>query len=139
VEEILTTNFKFLNTTKETSKLASLPSVAIVDNNYNFFFKFDRWHVFRAWGRVGTTIGDTKLTKMDTKQEAIEDFVALYEEKTGNLWENRDNFEKQPGKLYPLDIDYGEVFSCVFLKLCNDINFFFKCDFHTYSLKQIHV
>lgn len=60
---------------------------------------------------------------MDTKQEAIEDFVALYEEKTGNLWENRDNFEKQPGKLYPLDIDYGEVFSCVFLKLCNDINF----------------
>ncbi|EFX75651.1 hypothetical protein DAPPUDRAFT_55885 [Daphnia pulex] len=70
--------------------------------------KGNKWHVFRAWGRVGTTIGDTKLTKMDTKQEAIEDFVALYEEKTGNLWENRDNFEKQPGKLYPLDIDYGE-------------------------------
>ena len=70
---------------------------------------FGRWFVFRSWGRVGTTIGDTKLTKMDTKQEAIEDFITLYEEKTGNLWENRNNFEKQPGKLYPLDIDYGEV------------------------------
>ena len=46
---------------------------------------------------------------MDNKQDAINDFVALYEEKTGNLWENRDKFEKQPGKLYPLDIDYGEV------------------------------
>lgn len=46
---------------------------------------------------------------MESKQEAIEDFVALYEEKTGNIWKNRDKFEKQPGKLYPLDIDYGEV------------------------------
>ena len=46
---------------------------------------------------------------MDNKQDAINDFVALYEEKTGNLWENCDKFEKQPGKLYPLDIDYGEV------------------------------
>jgi poly [ADP-ribose] polymerase len=46
---------------------------------------------------------------MDTKQEAIENFITLYEEKTGNLWKNRNNFEKQPGKLYPLDIDYGEV------------------------------
>lgn len=71
---------------------------------------FVRWFVFRSWGRVGTTIGDTKLTKMESKQEAINDFVVLYEEKTGNSWRNRHNFEKQPGKLYPLDIDYGEVF-----------------------------
>lgn len=71
---------------------------------------FVRWFVFRSWGRVGTTIGDTKLTKMESKQEAIDDFVVLYEEKTGNSWRNRHNFEKQPGKLYPLDIDYGEVF-----------------------------
>lgn len=70
----------------------------------------NRWFVFRSWGRVGTTIGDTKLTKMESKADAINDFVALYEEKTGNLWENRNKFEKQPGKLYPLDIDYGEVF-----------------------------
>jgi poly [ADP-ribose] polymerase len=55
---------------------------------------------------------------MDTKQEAIEDFISLYEEKTGNLWENRNNFEKQPGKLYPLDIDYGEVtISYIFLSI----------------------
>ena len=47
---------------------------------------------------------------MDNKQDAIDDFVALYEEKTENLWENRDTFEKQPGKFYPLDIDYSEVY-----------------------------
>lgn len=71
--------------------------------------KGNKWFVFRSWGRVGTTIGDTKLTKMESKQEAINDFVVLYEEKTGNSWRNRHNFEKQPGKLYPLDIDYGEA------------------------------
>ncbi|XP_057375283.1 poly [ADP-ribose] polymerase 1-like [Daphnia carinata] len=69
----------------------------------------NKWYVFRSWGRVGTLIGNTKLTEMESKQEAIEDFVALYEEKTGNSWKNRHNFEKQPGKLYPLHIDYGEV------------------------------
>ena len=59
---------------------------------------------------------------MDNKQDAINDFVALYEEKTGNLWENRDKFEKQPGKLYPLDIDYGEV---SFLKKLYHVCFLF--------------
>jgi predicted DNA-binding WGR domain protein len=90
----------------------------VITSNNHYILDFGRWFVFRSWGRVGTTIGDTKLTKMDTKQEAIEDFISLYEEKTGNLWENRNNFEKQPGKLYPLDIDYGEVtISYIFLSI----------------------
>ena len=65
--------------------------------------------MFRSWGRVGTKIGDNKLEKMYSKEEAIEQFVSLYEEKTGNAWKNRHNFEKHPGKLYPLDIDYGDA------------------------------
>lgn len=67
--------------------------------------------MFRSWGRIGTKIGDTKLQVTDSKQEAIEEFVALYEEKTGNAWSKRHKFVKQPGKLYPLDIDYGQVIS----------------------------
>ena len=58
---------------------------------------------------MGTKIGDKKLSKFYEKDEAIDQFVALYEEKTGNAWKNRHNFVKHPNKLYPLDIDYGEV------------------------------
>lgn len=65
--------------------------------------------MFRAWGRVGTTIGDSKLTNYEDKEDAIQEFVATYEEKTGNAWSKRNKFEKLPGRFYPLDIDYGEV------------------------------
>lgn len=58
---------------------------------------------------MGTTIGDKKLTTYHDKQAAIDEFVAMYEDKTGNTWKNRKNFVKHPGKLYPLDIDYGDV------------------------------
>ena len=58
---------------------------------------------------MGTTIGDKKLKTHHDKQAAIDEFVGLYEEKTGNTWKNRKNFVKHPGKLYPLDIDYGDV------------------------------
>jgi len=71
--------------------------------------KKSRWFVFRSWGRVGTKIGDNKLEKMYSKEEAIDQFVSIYEEKTGNAWKNRHNFVKHPKKLYPLDIDYGDA------------------------------
>jgi len=70
--------------------------------------KKDKFHVFRSWGRIGTTIGDHKLEKMDTKMEALKHFKMLYEEKTGNVWENRANFVKQPKRFFPVDLDFGE-------------------------------
>lgn len=67
-------------------------------------------HVFRKWGRVGNSkVGGQKLEKMP-KLAAILEFKRLFLEKTGNeweSWENKDNFEKQPGKFFPLEIDYG--------------------------------
>uniref|UniRef100_A0A4W3HYA8 Poly [ADP-ribose] polymerase n=1 Tax=Callorhinchus milii TaxID=7868 RepID=A0A4W3HYA8_CALMI len=66
-----------------------------------------RYWVFRAWGRVGTTIGGNKLEKMSSKEEAVEHFLALYEEKTGNAWHSK-TFNKFPNKFYPLEIDYGQ-------------------------------
>lgn len=66
-----------------------------------------RWWVFRAWGRVGTTIGGNKVESFGSKATAVAAFSALYADKTGNEWENRKNFVKVPNKFYPLDIDYG--------------------------------
>ncbi|KAJ0967276.1 hypothetical protein J5N97_024193 [Dioscorea zingiberensis] len=67
-------------------------------------------YVFRKWGRVGNQkIGGTKLEEM-SKSDAILDFKRLFFEKTGNTWESweaKENFEKQPGRFFPLEIDYG--------------------------------
>ncbi|KAL3531248.1 hypothetical protein ACH5RR_010570 [Cinchona calisaya] len=67
-------------------------------------------YVFRKWGRVGNEkIGGNKLEEM-AKSDAINEFKRLFLEKTGNpweAWEKRKNFQKQPGRFYPLDIDYG--------------------------------
>lgn len=41
-------------------------------------------------------------------ETAISEFERLYNEKTGNDWSDRAQASKQPGKFYPLDIDYGE-------------------------------
>lgn len=67
-------------------------------------------NVFRKWGRVGNgKIGGKKLERM-SKYDAILEFKRLFLEKTGNTWEaweQKKNFQKQPGRFFPLDIDYG--------------------------------
>ncbi|XP_062190383.1 poly [ADP-ribose] polymerase 1 [Phragmites australis] len=67
-------------------------------------------YVFRKWGRVGSEqIGGKKLEEM-SKTDAIHEFKRLFLEKTGNpweAWEQKTYFQKQPGRFYPLDIDYG--------------------------------
>ncbi|KAM0949661.1 putative NAD(+) ADP-ribosyltransferase transcription regulator SAP family [Dioscorea sansibarensis] len=67
-------------------------------------------YAFRKWGRVGNNkIGGTKLEEM-SKSDAIQEFKRLFLEKTGNTWESweaKENFEKQPGRFFPLEIDYG--------------------------------
>ncbi|CAA6662611.1 unnamed protein product [Spirodela intermedia] len=50
-----------------------------------------------------------KIEQM-SKSEAIDEFKRLFLEKTGNsweTWEQKHNFMKQPGRFFPLDIDYG--------------------------------
>ncbi|KAE8600352.1 hypothetical protein XENTR_v10013202 [Xenopus tropicalis] len=66
-----------------------------------------RYWVFRSWGRVGTVIGSNKLEEMSSKEDAIDHFLNLYQEKTGNAWHS-PNFTKYPNKFYPLEIDYGQ-------------------------------
>lgn len=64
--------------------------------------------MFRSWGRVGTTIGSNKLDKFSDKNSAMDNFLTVYKEKTGNPW-STSNFTKYPNKFYPLEIDYGQV------------------------------
>ncbi|KAM8832738.1 poly [ADP-ribose] polymerase 1 [Spinachia spinachia] len=66
-----------------------------------------RYWVFRSWGRVGTTIGGNKLDKVYDKNAALDSFLGVYKEKTGNDWSS-SNFTKYPNKFYPLEIDYGQ-------------------------------
>ncbi|KAF6773038.1 hypothetical protein AHF37_07707 [Paragonimus kellicotti] len=65
--------------------------------------------VFRAWGRIGTTIGGTKVEKFTTASAARHAFEELYFEKTGNEWKDRENFQKKPGKFYEMELDYADV------------------------------
>ncbi|KAK6259982.1 hypothetical protein SCA6_014456 [Theobroma cacao] len=69
-------------------------------------------YVFRKWGRVGNEeIGGSKLEEM-SKLGAISEFKRLFLKKTGNTWEaceQKQNFQKQRGRFFPLDIDYGVI------------------------------
>lgn len=70
--------------------------------------KKNQYWIFRAWGRIGTTIGGNKVDKFNSLAEAQDLFFELYNDKTGNIWQFRQNFNKKPGKMYPIDVDYGQ-------------------------------
>ncbi|KAK9500018.1 hypothetical protein O3M35_002931 [Rhynocoris fuscipes] len=87
-----------------------------VKTNKNSFYKMQilvsdvgkRIWLFRSWGRIGTKIGGHKNDSMKDINHAIRMFKELYFERTGNDFDNRDNFVKQPDHMYPIDIDYGQ-------------------------------
>jgi len=99
----------------ETLYSVVLGAVSIQDDKNSFYKmqvlehdKKPKWYVFRAWGRIGTTIGGNKTKDYNERQDAIQEFEALYEEKTGNRWSQRHNFHKVAGKFYPMDLDFGQ-------------------------------
>ncbi|KAK6755153.1 hypothetical protein RB195_013873 [Necator americanus] len=64
------------------------------------------FYVFRSWGRVGTMIGGTRTEMFRNEENAVEAFEHLFLEKSGNEWENKDNFKKVPGRLGFVDTDF---------------------------------
>uniref|UniRef100_A0A914VFI9 Poly [ADP-ribose] polymerase n=1 Tax=Plectus sambesii TaxID=2011161 RepID=A0A914VFI9_9BILA len=69
--------------------------------------KMKRYYVFRSWGRTGTTIGGTKTENFGGSLEAAKSsFMELFLDKSGNEW-GGGTFEKKPGKLFLMEIDYG--------------------------------
>ncbi|KAK7576565.1 hypothetical protein V9T40_012851 [Parthenolecanium corni] len=69
--------------------------------------KRSKYWLFRSWGRVGTTIGGTKVETL-SKDDAIQKFKFYFEEKTANPWEKRDDFVKVPGKMMMMQICYED-------------------------------
>ena len=59
-------------------------------------------------GRTGTIYGANKIDEYTSRTDAIHAFHALFLDKTGNQWLERNNFQKLPSKHYPLEIDYGQ-------------------------------
>lgn len=100
---------------KDTLYSVVLGAVSIQDDKNSYYKlqilehdKKPKWYVFRSWGRIGTTIGGDKVDTYEEKHDAIAEFERHYEDKTGNRWSQRNNFQKAPGKFYPLDLDYGQ-------------------------------
>ncbi|KAL3275884.1 hypothetical protein HHI36_020621 [Cryptolaemus montrouzieri] len=97
-------------------KYTAVLGITDIQKQKNSFYKLQllksdtgsKFWVFRAWGRIGTTIGSNKLEDFCSLHLAKSHFCALYEEKSGNMWEDRHNFVKVPGRMYPIDVDYGE-------------------------------
>ncbi|XP_068156658.1 poly [ADP-ribose] polymerase [Drosophila tropicalis] len=88
-----------------------------IQKNKNSYYKVqlleadkkNKYWVFRAWGRIGTTIGKNKVEDFGNLLEAIENFKSVYADKTGNDFDDRHNFVKVPGRMYPIDIQYDEA------------------------------
>jgi predicted DNA-binding WGR domain protein len=45
-----------------------------------------KYYVWQAWGRIGTTIGSTKLTEDSSLGDAVATFTDKFAEKSGNTW-----------------------------------------------------
>jgi len=67
-----------------------------------------RYWIFRSWGRIGTSIGSSKIEEFGTSDSAKRKFKEVYADKTGNEFDKRDSFVKITGCMYPIEIQYDE-------------------------------
>ncbi|PNY09362.1 poly(ADP-ribose) polymerase domain protein, partial [Trifolium pratense] len=71
----------------------------------------NRLHLYFKKGRVGDDPNaEERLEECENVDNAIKEFVRLFEEITGNefeSWEKEKKFEKKPLKFYPIDMDDG--------------------------------
>ena len=65
----------------------------------------DEFYTWNRWGRVGVD-GQTSLTKFGSDfTKACVDFRKKFSAKTGNTWDNRDNFVKKSGKYGLVEVE----------------------------------
>lgn len=95
---------------------ASLSYVNTRDN-FNSYYKMQilekdgggqPWILWKSWGRVGTAIGRSSVNNCFNKNGAMSAFAEKFLEKTGNNWEDRENFKKQSGKFNYVNVAYAE-------------------------------
>ncbi|XP_044314316.1 poly [ADP-ribose] polymerase isoform X1 [Drosophila rhopaloa] len=99
-----------------------------IQRNKNSFYKLQlleadkmaKYWIFRSWGRIGTSIGSSKVEEYDTSYSAKKKFNEIYADKTGNEFEQRGNFVKITGRMYPIEIQY-DVDSKLFTHSCHSV------------------
>lgn len=87
-----------------------------IQKNKNSYYKLQvlesdagrKYWLFRAWGRIGTKVGDHKLESYPSAELACSQFETLFEEKTGNMFNAGISFKKVAGKYYPIEVDYND-------------------------------
>lgn len=89
-----------------------------IEKNKNSYYKLqvleadkgNNFWVFRGWGRIGTTIGSTKLETFHSADAAVEEFERLFEEKTGNEYQGHSGvaYRKIKDKFFVVEVDYDE-------------------------------
>lgn len=87
-----------------------------IQKNKNSYYKLQvlesdagrKFWLFRAWGRIGTSVGDHKLESFPSAELACDQFETLFEEKTGNMFNAGISFKKVAGKYYPVEVDYDD-------------------------------
>lgn len=127
--------------------------LADVERNKNSYYKLQviasavagmRYYLFESRGRIGTEIGESKVLDFATAAEACARFEKLYKEQTGNQWQSTESFKRFPGKLYPIDVNYGfhiPTYSSVASKLNHEITELLKLLVSSMSvaLKEINL
>uniref|UniRef100_A0A914ID99 Poly [ADP-ribose] polymerase n=1 Tax=Globodera rostochiensis TaxID=31243 RepID=A0A914ID99_GLORO len=94
-------------------------SVVDISRGKNSYYKLQivkedygsNFYLFRSWGRIGTTIGGTKTNAYGTdREDCIDEFKRLFEEKSLNDWESyiAGEFKKKPGGMDILDVGFTE-------------------------------
>lgn len=94
----------------------SVLSFTDIAKNKNSYYKLQvlesdagrTYWVFRAWGRIGTTVGDYRLEKFPSATSACDHFEQQFEDKTGNAFNSGLPFKKRSGKYFPVEIDYDD-------------------------------
>ncbi|KAI9103769.1 poly polymerase catalytic domain-containing protein [Phlyctochytrium arcticum] len=91
---------------------ALLNQTDIRNNNNKFYIiqllnSSNNYFVWTRWGRVGAD-GQSNLDSFSSVDDAVKSFCKKFTDKTRNRWENRDSFEKIPGKYFLLERDTGD-------------------------------
>lgn len=66
--------------------------------------------LFRAWGRIGCGVGGNSCKRMNSRDEAIENFEQLFKERTGNDFSSiaAGTFRRIHGSYFPIELDYED-------------------------------
>lgn len=64
-----------------------------------------RFVMFCKWGRIGTSIGNSTISAQGSFNSTLELWKAKYLDCTGNEWNKRHEFVKNPGRYFPIEID----------------------------------